>query len=134
MQNHHSVAAHWTGDFDEGILRNWVEKLRARLQAPGVDLGLVFMSPRFFDMAPTILELIRVHGQVSLLAGCSSPSLIAASEEIEDEAGLALGLYSLPGGQLQAVRFTQEQVEESSGPAYWQLENGVRPEETNGWL
>jgi len=134
MQNHHSVAAHWTGDFDEGIIRNWVEKLRARLQAPGVDLGLVFISPRFFEMAPTILELIRVHGQVSLLAGCSSPSLIASSEEIEEEAGLALGLYSLPGGQLQAVRFTQEQVEESSGPAYWQLENGVRPEETNGWL
>src|SRR4026209_630053 len=105
MQNHHSVAAHWIGDFDEGAIRSWGEKLRSKLQAPSVDLGLVFISPRFFEMAPTILEVIRVHGQVSLLAGCSSPSLIAGSEEIEDEAGLALGLYSLPGSQLRAVRF-----------------------------
>jgi small ligand-binding sensory domain FIST len=134
MQNHHSVAAHWAGEFEEQSFRNWVEKLRGRIKTLNVDLGLVFISPRLFAAAPSILEIIRVHGQVSLLAGCSSVSLIAGSEEIEAEAGLVLGLYSLPGARLQAIRFTQEQVEESSGPAYWQLENGVRPEETNGWL
>jgi len=134
MQNHHSVAAHWAGDFEEQAFRTWVEKLRGRIKTLNVDLGLVFISPRLFASAPSILEIIRVHGQVSLLAGCSSASLIAGGEEIEDGAGLVLGLYSLPGARLQAVRFTQEQVEESSGPAYWQLENGVRPEETNGWL
>jgi len=134
MQNHHSVAAHWAGDFEEQSFRKWVEKLRGRIKTSNVDLGLVFISPRHFAAAPSILEVIRVHGQVSLLVGCSSTSLIAGSEEIEDGAGLVLGLYSLPGARLQAIRFTQEQVEESSGPAYWQLENGVRPEETNGWL
>ena len=45
-----------------------------------------------------------------------------------------LGLYSLPGAALQAVRFTQDQVEEASGSAYWHAENQVRPEQTNGWL
>lgn len=134
MQNVHSVAAHWAGDFEEQAFRNWVEKLRGRIKTLNVDLGLVFISPRLFAAVPSILEIIRVHGQVPLLAGCSSASLIAGSEEVEDGAGLVLGLYSLPGARLQAVRFTQEQVEESSGPAYWQLENGVRPEETNGWL
>ena len=134
MQNDHSVAAHWSGDFDEDQLRNWAEKLRSRLRASSADLGLVFMSPRFFDQAPQILELLRVHAQIPLLAGCSSGSLIAGGEEIEDGAGLALGLYSLPGAILNAVRFTQAQLDESSGPAYWQHENGVRPDETNGWL
>jgi hypothetical protein len=114
MQNHHSVAAHWAGDFEEQAFRNWVEKLRGRIKTLNVDLGLVFISPRLFAAVPSILEIIRVHGQ--------------------EEAGLVLGLYSLPGARLHAIRFTQEQVEESSGPAYWQLENGVRPEETNGWL
>ncbi len=134
MQNDHSVAAHWSGDLDEQRFRNWVEELRGKLKASSVDLGLVFINPRYFDVAPAILELIRVHGQVPLLAGCSSASLIAGTEEIEDEAGLVLGLFSLPGARLHAIRFTQEQVEESSGPAYWQMENGVRPEETNGWI
>ena len=134
MHNDHSVAAHWAGEFDEGRFRAWAEKLRSRLVASRVDLGLVFISPEFFEVAPQVLELIRVHAQVPLLAGCSSASLIAGGEEIEDEAGLVLGLYSLPGVVLRAVRFTQEQVDEASGPAYWHFENGVAPEQTNGWL
>ena len=134
MQNDHSVAAHWSGDFDEDQLRSWAEKQRSRLKAPSVDLGLVFISPRFFDRAPQILELFRVHAQIPLLAGCSSGSLIAGGEEIEEGAGLVLGLFSLPGAILKAARFTQAQLDEASGPAYWHLENGIRPEETNGWL
>ncbi len=134
MHNDHSVAAHRAGDFDEGGLRAWAEKLRGRLKAPRVDLGLVFLDPKFFGMAGAILELIRVHAQVPLLAGCSSGALIAGNEELEEEGGLVLGLYSLPGASLRAARFTQEQLEESSGPAYWHMENGVRPEESNGWL
>jgi len=134
MHNDHSVAAHWAGGFDEAALRVWAEKLRARLKAPRVDLGLVFLSPKFFGVAASILELMRVHAQVPLLAGCSSTSLIAGSEEVEDQAGLVLGLYSLPGAVLQAVRFTQDQVDEASGPAYWHMENNLLPEQTNGWL
>lgn len=134
MRNDHSVAAHWRGDFDETQFQTWAQKLRAQLRAPGVDLGLVFMTPKLFPLAEQILELIRVHAQVPLLAGCSSTSLIAGSEEIEEDAGLVLGLYSLPGAKLQAVRFTEEQVEEASSPAYWHAENGLRPDQTNGWL
>ena len=81
-----------------------------------------------------MLELIRVHAQVPLLIGCSSASLIVGGEEIEDDTGLVLGLYSLPGANLRAVRFTQEQLDESTGPAYSQLENEISPEDSNGWL
>jgi small ligand-binding sensory domain FIST len=53
---------------------------------------------------------------------------------VEQNAGLTLGLYSLPGAQLKAVHFTQEQVEEANGPGYWHLETGIEPQQTNGWL
>jgi small ligand-binding sensory domain FIST len=134
MQNDHSAGGFWGEEFDESRFSAWAAKLRSRIKAPRIDLGLVFLTPSFFGVASQILELIRVHAQVPLLAGCSSASLVAGGEEIEDRSGLALGLYSLPGAELKAVRFTQEQVDESSGPAYWQQENGVTPEETNGWL
>jgi small ligand-binding sensory domain FIST len=134
MRNDHSVAAHWRGDFDETRFQNWAQKLRAELRAPSVNLGLVFMTPKLFPFAAQILELIRVHAQVPLLAGCSSTSLIAGCEEIEDETGLVLGLYSLPNAKLQAVRFTQEQVSALTGPAQWHSETGITPEQTNGWL
>ena len=40
----------------------------------------------------------------------------------------------MPGAELKAFHFTQEQVEEANGPGYWHLETGVEPGQTNGWL
>lgn len=134
MHNAHSIAAHWSGNYDEPALQNWAEQLRRQLSAPSVSLGLVFLAPRFFSHAAQILELLRVHAQIPLLVGCSSNSLIAADQEVEENAGIVLGLYSLPGAQLEALHFTQEQVDESNGPGYWHLETNVTPEQTNGWL
>src|SRR5579872_1775853 len=134
MHSEHSVAAQWPGGFEEAGLQAWAEKLRGQLRAPRVSLGLVFMSPRFFPHARQVLEILRVHGQVPLLAGCSSGSLIAGAEEVEENAGLALALYSLPGAELKAVHFTQEGVEKAESPGHWQRATGVSAGQTNGWL
>jgi small ligand-binding sensory domain FIST len=129
-----SVAAHWSSPFEELALQKWAEELRNRLTAPQISLGLVFMAPRYFKQARQILEILRVHARVPLLAGCSSQSLIVGAEEVEENAGLTLGLYSLPGADLKAFHFTQEQVEEANGPGYWRMETGIEPDQTNGWL
>src|SRR5256714_11067605 len=92
------------------------------------------MSPRFFSQAKQILEILRVHAQLPLLVGCSSQSLIVGEQEVEENAGLTLGLYALPGAELKAIHFKQEQVEEANGPGYWHLETGVEAGQTNGWL
>lgn len=134
MQEQFSVAAHWAGDFDEDGLQAWAKELRARLKAPRVSLGLVFMAPRFFPCAPEVLEILRVHAQIPLLAGCSSEGLIANGSEIENKSGIALALYHLPGAELKAFRFSQENVEAAQEPSYWPEVSGVKPADTNGWL
>jgi small ligand-binding sensory domain FIST len=134
VENEYSIAGHWPGDFDEGGLQRWAEGLRGQLSAPRVSLGLVFMSPRFFPYAKQVLEILRVHARIPLLAGCSSQGVIVGGEEVEENAGLTLGLYVLPEADLQAFHFTQEQVEEATGPLYWRLETGLEPHQTNGWL
>jgi small ligand-binding sensory domain FIST len=128
-----SIAARWSDGFDETGLRNWVEGLRSQLSAP-ITLGLVFMSPDFFPHAAATLEILRVHGRIPLLAGCSGAGLIVGEEEMETATGLVLALYSLPGAQLKGVRFTQSQVEEATVGTYWHLETGIEPSQTNGWL
>ena len=90
MNNEFSIAAHWPGGFDEAGLRQWAENLRAQLLAPQVSLGLVFMSPEFFPCARQVLEILRVHARIPLLAGCSSTGLIAGTQEIEDATGFVL--------------------------------------------
>ena len=134
MSNGFSIAGHWSGKFEETALQQWAEDLHRQMRAPRISLGLVFMAPRFFPHAKAVLEILRVHAQIPLLVGCSSQGLIAGEEEVEKNAGLSLGLYALPGGDLKAVHFTQQQVEEANGPGYWHLETGVDPAQTNGWL
>ncbi len=134
VENEFSVAAHWSGDFEEHAVRTWAEGLRARLRAPQVSLGLVFMTPKFFPHARQILEILQVHARIPLLAGCSSQSLIAGEHEIEEDAGIALGLYALPGAELKAVPFTQDQVETATGPDFWPRVTRIAPAQTNGWL
>ncbi|MCU0783363.1 MAG: FIST C-terminal domain-containing protein [Verrucomicrobia bacterium] len=134
MNNEFSVAAHWAKGFDEAGLQQWAEDLRRQLPAPEISLGLVFMSPAFFPQAKQVLEILRVHARVPLLAGCSSQSLIAGGRELEDDSGLVLALHALPGAELTGVHFAQSQVEEANGPGYWHLETGVAPSATNGWL
>jgi small ligand-binding sensory domain FIST len=129
-----SVAAHWGKGFDEAGLQQWAGDLRRQLRAPEVSLGLVFMSPAMFPHAKQVLEIIRVHARVPLLAGCSSQSFIADDREFESDAGLVLALYWLPGARLNGVYFAQSQVEEVNGPGYWPVETGVAPNTTNGWL
>ena len=134
MNNEFSVAAHWAGGFEETALQAWAENLREQLRAARVSLGLVFMSPRFFGHARQVLEILRVHAQVPLLAGCSSNGLIADDREVEENAGLVLALYSLPGAEVNGFHFTQEQVETAGGLGYWRAETGVETQQTNGWL
>lgn len=134
MENKFSVVGHWTGNYDEAALRKWAQELRTQLGKKPVTLGLLFMAPRLFDQARQILELLKIDAQVGLLAGCSSQGLIASGEEIETDAGIVLGLYSLPGAELTGLRFSQEQIEEANGPGYWHLETEIAREGTHGWL
>lgn len=134
MNNEHSVAAHWQQDFDEAGLRQWAEGLRAELRSPQVSLGLVFMTPRFFSEAKQVLEILRVHAQIPLLAGCSSTALVVGEQELEDNAGIVLALYSLPGAKLSGNYFTQTEVEEAEGTSYWQGLTGIAADQANGWL
>jgi len=134
MRDRFSVAAHWNGGFDEAGLQRWAESLRTQLQAPKVSLGILFLTPGLFAQAEAVIEIVRVHARVPLLVGCTSSSLISGNRELEDAEGLVLGLFALPGAELRAFRFRQEQIEAASSPAYWHHETGLGPDQTNGWL
>jgi small ligand-binding sensory domain FIST len=134
VSEENSIAAYWSDGMDENGLADWARRLRARLPAKEVSLGLVFLSPKFFPHAAQVLEILRVHARIPLLAGCSGGGLVANAEELENAGGLVLALYSLPGAKLKGVRFTQEQVRSADGENFWPLETGVAPEDVNGWL
>jgi len=129
-----SIAAYWSDGMNEAGLADWARRLRARLPAKTVSLGLVFLSPKFFPDAEQVLEILRLHAQIPLLVGCSGGGLVANAEELENAGGLVLALYSLPGAKLKGVRFTQDQVAAADGEHFWPVENGIAKDQVNGWL
>ncbi|HAB15649.1 MAG TPA: FIST N-terminal domain-containing protein [Verrucomicrobiota bacterium] len=134
MKNRFSVAAHFAGEWDEPRVQRWAETTRARLEAPSVTLGVVFMTPHFFDIAGEVLEVLRLHARIPLLIGCSSQSLIANGEELEDQAGMVLQLLHLPGAKVRGIHFDQAALEDLSGPTAWHGKTCVTPRDTHGWL
>jgi small ligand-binding sensory domain FIST len=133
MTHQSSVSSHWRGGYDEAAIRDWALELRQQLGQP-VSLGLIFLSPEFFPHAETVLEIIRVHAGIPVLAGCSGVSQVCGAEEIESAAGITLSLHHLPGARVAAVRFDQELLEQAVNPAAWHLATGIRPESVNGWI
>jgi small ligand-binding sensory domain FIST len=47
---------------------------------------------------------------------------------------MSLLLLGLGDAKLTAVRISNEQIEESTGPAYWQMESGVDPDQVDAWI
>ncbi len=142
MKHPHGVVGHWTGEWDEAGLRQWIQSLRAQLDAPAVTLGLVFTTPQFFERAAELLELIRVYGRAQLLAGCSSHALVVGNQEFEAggkvSPGLSVGLYALPGARLTARHLSNPQLDDCEAAtdesAAWHRLTGVTPAACHGWL
>lgn len=134
MSNEYAVTGYWDGVFDEAGIRNWAENLRGQLAAPTVSLGLLFATPGYFKNAEELLELVRLYAQVPLLVGCSSQTLVNGANELEDKQGLVLGLFHFPETRLQAVHFTQSDVEAAEDPSYWPQITRVSSTTNQGWL
>ena len=133
MQTDHALVEHWNGEFHEADLEAWVHQLRERFEQP-VTLGLIFISPAYFEVASEILEIVRTHAAVPLLVGCSSQWLIAGGTEIEEDAGIVLSLYSLPGAQLDARHFSRSNSESDLSANELTRLVGTTPKALNGFL
>ena len=96
--------------------------------------GFLFLSPSWVPKMEEVLDLVRLHGRVPLLLGSLGAGLIGVCREAIGGAGMSLLLVRLPETKLTVVRISSEQIEESTGPAYWQMEAGLGPEEVNSWI
>src|SRR5262249_19334298 len=131
MKRNRAVSRIEEGAFDEKRVIAAVSAASAELGADA-SIAFVFVTPDYATHLEEFLELVRLYGRAPLLAGCSGASLIGTANEMENAPGFSLLLLSLPDTNVTSFEFTQAQVEESSGPAFWQMESGV--EEADAWF
>jgi small ligand-binding sensory domain FIST len=129
-----STAAHFGGDWDEDVFSTWLVSVRAQLPSPYVSLALLFTTPRYFDHAQRILELIREHTEAQVVTGSSTTGLVCAGHEFETGGGIVLHLFALPGAGFAPIRFTQADVEERQDPRLWRDQVYVGRGDSTGML
>lgn len=120
-------------EYSEEVVTKAARQTRAELGAE-VSCAVVFFSSDYTEHLEDFLELIRVYGQAPLLLGCTGAGFIGTRHEAEDQSGFSLLLLSLPATRLHVFEFSQKEVEESTGPAFWQMETGVNAEDVNAWI
>lgn len=131
MQRNRAASRVEIGRFEEARVIDAAKACRAELGGE-VTLGFVFVTVDFAPQLAEFLDLIRVYGRVPLLVGCSGGGLVGTAFEEEEEPGFSLLLLSLPKTRVTVFEFTQAQVEESTGPAYWHMETGLT--EPDAWI
>ena len=131
---------------DEDGLADWARRLRARLPAKDVSLGLVFMSPKFFPHATAVLEILQLSACADTAAGGlffragGRGGGLGRDPEQSRRAGWCWRFTSPPGAkQLKAVRFTQGAcIDRAEDENFWPEEThrGGWPaaDDVNGWL
>ena len=120
-------------EFSEEAVIRVAREVRAELAAE-VTCAVVFFSSDYTEHLEDFLELLRVYGQAPLLVGCCAGGLVGTGIEAENQAGFSLLLLSLPLTKVRVCELSQRQVQESTGPAFWQMESGLGAEEVDAWI
>jgi len=128
-----AAARVFVGKYCEQAVVEVAESLRHEI-GTNASLGFLFLTQEWRPHLEDTLELIRLHGHVPQLVGCSGWGVIGNRREIEQEPGFSLILFSLPSESFAVVQISESQMEESDGAAYWHAATGLSPQEVTSWV
>ena len=123
----------FVGKYSEQTVVEVAEGLRHEI-GTNASLGFLFVTQEWRPHVEDTLELIRLHGHVPQLVGCSGWGIIGSRREIEHQPGFSLILFSLPSESFAVVQISEAQAEESTGAEYWYGATGLSAGEVRSWL
>jgi small ligand-binding sensory domain FIST len=123
----------FVGKYSEQAVVEVAERLRHEI-GTNASLGFLFLTQEWRPHVEDTLELIRLHGHVPQLVGCSGWGFIGSRREIEHQPGFSLILFSLPSESFAVVQISEAQAEEATGAEYWYEATGLSSEKVSSWL
>ena len=123
----------FVGRYSEDAVIGVARDLREEM-GTNASLGFLFVTQEWRPQIEDTLELIRLHGHVPQLVGCSGWGVIGKKREVEGEPGFSLLLLSLPAGSFTVTQIDENAALESPGPDFWHTSTGVPPSEVRSWI
>jgi small ligand-binding sensory domain FIST len=128
-----AAARVFVGQYSEKTAIEVADSLRREI-GTNASLGVIFLTQEWRPHLEDTLELIRLHGHVPQLVGCSGWGVIGSRREIEHEPGFSLILFSLPAESFSVLQISEVQIEESTGADYWSAATGLSAEDVTSWI
>ena len=119
-----AAARVFVGKYSEKAVIEVADSLRHEI-GTNASVGLLFLTQEWRPHLQDTLELIRLHGHVPQLVGCSGWGVIGSRREIEHAPGFSLILFSLPAESFSVLQISEAQIEESAGADYWCAATGL---------
>jgi len=123
----------FVGRYAEDAVIEVARDLRQKM-GTNASLGFLFVTQEWRPHIEDTLELIRLHGHVPQLVGCSGWGIIGKSREIEGAPGFSLILLSLPAGSFTVTQIDESATSDSLGPEFWHTLTGIAPDEVRSWI
>jgi small ligand-binding sensory domain FIST len=121
------------GRYSEDAVIGVARDLREQM-GTNASLGFLFVTQEWRPEIEDTLELVRLHGHVPQLVGCSGWGVIGKKREVEGEPGFSLLLLSIPAGSFTVTQIDEKAALESPGPDFWHTSTGVPPSEVRSWI
>ncbi|MBA2469312.1 MAG: FIST C-terminal domain-containing protein [Chloroflexia bacterium] len=101
---------------------------------PAPDVLLLFASAAYAADFPQLARAARRRTGARAMIGCSASGFLASGIEVEDQPGLAVMAWWLPGARLYPVRLHQEHIGRLGDAALWREVNDIPVDGVNSWL
>jgi small ligand-binding sensory domain FIST len=96
-------------------------------------LGFFFATRDWTENLEDSLELIRLHGRVPHLVGCSGFGILGTRVEVE-QAGFSLLLLSLPAGSFETFVIDENDLDAAVDGSFWHRFTGIAPKKAQAWI
>ncbi|ADE54950.1 FIST signal transduction protein [Coraliomargarita akajimensis] len=129
----HAAVTHFPFPFSEAEIQRWSAQQRRELGGPAT-FALIFCSQEHVDDISDLIEIVQIYAHVPTVVGCSGVGLIANSDEIENDAGVSIALYRLPGTQAIAHHIPTSCFGTVDTPASFKRDLGSSLDQANAWM
>lgn len=121
------------GPFDEEMIRLTSESMRQEVGGQAT-VAFAFVTSDWIPALEEFCDLIRLHGHVPQVFGCTAAGLTSDQNETEGMPGASILFLNLPGLRVHPIELNSSETKCDVSPASWHRRVSLSPAEIRAWL
>jgi small ligand-binding sensory domain FIST len=96
--------------------------------------AFAFVSEDYMEDLEEFCDLVRLHGHVPRIFGCTASGLAGSGLETENQCGASLLFLNLPGCHVHSLELTTGDAEGTTPASSWHRRAGLEASQVDAWI